>query len=234
VLIVVGIGGHDCAPLGRNNFTHSLGKLSYIAVCIAAKTLPETGLTVPAPGRMVVIVKRATPSQFAIRMLGEVINVLSKQVIVAIMMRISGWHHFLPLIHPAHKGSNKLLDHVSTVVYRSECICAEGLYAVGEQLGCLAYNSIEVSPQLCWGDSQRLTYAGRWDFPLVPPKAQRKGSHDAGLPTLTAHTLGMQISPRLYPEVAEKGLVHGPAQRTGAGVSGPSAAEGGSKWRRGI
>ena len=35
-------------------------------------------------------------------------------------------------------------------------------------------NSIEVSPQLCWGDSQRLTYAGRCDFPVVPPKAQRK------------------------------------------------------------
>src|SRR4026209_482693 len=87
-------------------------------------------------------------------------------------------------------------------------------------------NSIEVSPQLCGGDSQRLTYAGRCDFPVVPPKAQRKGSHDERLSTITAHTMGMQISPCLYSEVSEEGVVSGAAERPGARVSGPGAPQG--------
>src|SRR5215472_12996276 len=76
------------------------------------------------------------------------------------------------------------------------------------------------------GDSPRLTYAGRCDFPVVPPKAQRKGSHDEGLSTITAPTVGMQISHRLYSEVSQEGVVYGAAERPGASVSGTSATEG--------
>ena len=47
-----------------------------------------------------------------------------------------------------------------------------------QMIGKIEHNSIEVSPRLCRGDSQRLTYAGRCDFPVVPPKAQRKGSQE--------------------------------------------------------
>src|SRR5689334_774364 len=87
-------------------------------------------------------------------------------------------------------------------------------------------NSIEVSPRLCRGDSQRLTYTGRCDFPVVPPKAQRKGSHDEGLPTITAHALGMQISYRLYSEVSEESVVYGLTERPWARVPGTRATEG--------
>src|SRR5262249_33487882 len=58
------------------------------------------------------------------------------------------------------------------------------------------------------------------------PKAQRKGSHDEGLPTITAPTVGMQISHRLYSKVSPKGVVYGTAERTRAGVSGTGATQG--------
>ena len=70
-----------------------------------------------------------------------------------------------------------------------------------------------------------MTSAGRCGFPVVPPKAQRKGSHADGLSTITAPPVGMQISPRLYPEVSPQALVCRAAERLGIRVSGPRPAE---------
>src|SRR5262249_55521860 len=71
---------------------------------------------------------------------------------------------------------------------------------------------------------------------VCPPRCAAQGTTERkaheGLSTFTAHSMGVQISYRLYSQVSAQGVVYGATDGLGSSVSGPGPTERVSGGRR--